>query len=60
MVLSAYVNPPIRSTLVDGIETNKAKGGNVRQDKEWRLKLPVTVIKQGETSGEFCKDQKCF
>jgi len=51
MLLGANVTPPNRITLVGGIETNRAKGGNVRQDTEWRLKLPVTVIKSCETLG---------
>ena len=38
----------------------RAKGGNVRQDTEWRLKLPVTVIKSCETSGEIYKGQERF
>ena len=53
MLLGANVTPRIWSTLVSGIETNRAKGGNVRQDTEWRLKFPVTVIKSCETSGEI-------
>ena len=51
MLLGANVTPPNRITLVGGIETNRAKGGNVRKDTEWRLKLPVTVIKSCETLG---------
>jgi len=34
MLLGANVTPPIRSTLVGVIETNRAKCGNVRQDTE--------------------------
>jgi len=60
MLLGANVTPPIRSTLVGGIEKNRAKGGNVRQDTEWRLKFPVTVIKSCETSGEIYKGQERF
>ena len=60
MLLGANVTPPIRSTLVDGIETNRAKGGNVRKDTEWRLKFPVTVIKSCETLGEIYKGQERF
>jgi len=60
MLLGANVTPPLRSTLVGGMETNRAKGGNVRQDTEWRLKLPVTVIKSCETSGDIYKGQERF
>ena len=60
MLLGANVTPPIWSTLVGGNETNTAKGGIVRQDTEWRLKLPVIVIKSCETSGEIYKGQERF
>jgi len=59
MLLGANITPPIRSTLFGGIET-EIKGGNVRQDTEWRLKLPVTVTKSCETSGEIYKGQERF
>ena len=51
MLLGANVTPPNRITLVGGIETNRAKVGYVGQDTEWRLKLPVSIIKQCETLG---------
>jgi hypothetical protein len=60
MLLGVNVTPPLRSTLVGGIETNRAKFGNVLQDTEWRLNLPVTVIKSCETSGEIYKGKDFF
>jgi hypothetical protein len=53
MLLGANVIPHVRSTLVGGIEAHLAKGEIVPQGTEWRLKLPVTVIKSCETSGEI-------
>jgi hypothetical protein len=60
MLLGADVTPPIRSTLVGGIETNREKRWKCTQDSEWRLNLPVTVTKSCETSGEIYKGQERF
>ena len=60
MLLGANVIPHVRSTLAGGIKAHLAKVEIVRQGTEWRLKLPVTVIKSCENSGEILIRPRTF
>jgi hypothetical protein len=53
------VTPPTGGARSVGI-VRRPKGGKIQRDTNWRLQVPVAVIKRCETSGEFHKSLECF